>query len=121
MEKAKRNPQQPVLTFKPGDTKIEVFVINPGESFCYDGKHYFQAGKTASLIYRTVGPGGLHAVEHNLWDAGTWAWIQQWMEAGMTLHKAILDLEKTTEGKGLLDLDVVQLRSLFDAAKLIER
>lgn len=73
---ANHNDQFRVLSYKLDGTKVEVYILKPGDWFEGFGgsRHALQVSKTHSLILRTTGP-CLRDVEYDVHNKEAWAAI----------------------------------------------
>jgi hypothetical protein len=79
------------LTSPDGKTRLEVSLINPGETFpLFGGRSSgLTARKTGSLITRWVHPYGLKDTEHHIHDPSVWKWVDELINwHGFTLRAA---------------------------------
>lgn len=75
-----RNARFRIAKFEINDTKVSVYLLNPGE--CFEGfggsKHALPVSKTASLIIRVNSPWDMKDTEYELRGGDnnvTWDWI----------------------------------------------
>lgn len=71
---ASHNDQFLILAYTIDGTKVEVYILKPGDYFEGFGgsRHALQVVKTHSLIIRTKGPHGLRDVEYDVHNRDAW-------------------------------------------------
>jgi hypothetical protein len=99
-----RNPNIPIMAWAVGTTLHEVLIAGPSEYINMAHKSHGQWSPN-SIITRQYGVNGLHEVEYNLHDVGTWGWLGRYIsgEVQAQLTEPVRYLMPTDTHRGSTD------------------